>query len=279
MNILTFDIEDWYCHDNISGDMEWSKFESRIEENVDKILEELSNRNQKATFFCLGWLAEHKSATIKCISDNGHQIGCHSYQHELASRFDAKGFKEDTYRAKSSIEDLIGKSIELYRAPAFSITPENPYAIEVLAELGFTTDCSIFPSMRDFGGMPNFGVAEPVIIEHNGIQMKEFPMNISTLLGRNIIFSGGGYFRLLPYALIKKLTTESSYVMTYFHPSDFDFEQPSMPHLPKLRQWKNQVGLKSAFDKLKKYLDDFEFINLDIADSLIDWKTRRIIKI
>lgn len=273
MNILTFDIEDWYCHDNLTRDFAWEKHECRIYEGTDRILDELSRRNQKATFFCLGWLAEHHPQVIKKIHEQGHQIGCHSYQHELASRFDKKGFHEDVAKAQHCIEDAIGDKVELFRAPAFSITKNNLYAFEVLHELGFTTDCSIFPAIRDYGGMPEFGFAEPGIISYNGATLKEFPINIKNIMGHDIVFSGGGYFRLFPYWMIKKYTKEASYVMCYLHPSDFDPNQPKMHHLPILRQWKNQVGLKSSFHKFQRYLDDFKFINISEANQLIDWNT------
>ena len=101
---------------------------------------------------------------------------------------------------------------------------------------------------------------------------------MSKVLGRNVVFSGGGYFRLLPYCIINQLTKKSDYVMTYFHPSDFDLDQPKMKYLPKLRQWKNGVGLKGAFNKFRKYLDDFEFVNIDEADGMVDWNnSRRIV--
>ena len=271
MNILTFDLEDWYCHDNISRDFAWEKRECRIYEGVDRILDELSVRNQKGTFFCLGWLAEHHPDIIKKISNQGHQIGCHSYQHELASRFDRDGFKQDTEKAQKCIEDAIGQKVDLFRAPAFSITAQNKYAFEVLYELEFTTDCSIFPTTRDDGGMPNYGYAQPSIIEYEGCSLKEFPMSLGKIMGREICYSGGGYFRLLPYWLIKHFTATNDYNMGYFHPSDFDPEQPRMKHLPLRNQIKNAIGLRTAFGKFKHYLDDFEFINIEEADKIIDW--------
>lgn len=275
MNILTFDIEDWYCHDNESGDMDWGKHEVRIYEGVDRILDELAQRKQKATFFCLGWLAEHHPSVIRKIYDEGHQIGCHSYQHELATRFDRAGFRGDVERAKLAIEDAIGAKVELFRAPAFSITQQNTYALEMLCELGFTTDCSIFPAEREYGGMPEYGYDRPAIISCGGATIKEFPISPGRVAGRTIVYSGGGYFRLLPYPLIRHLTAQSEYVMTYFHPSDFDPGQPDMKHLPLLRRWKNRVGLKSAFGKFRHYLDDFEFVNVAEADSRIDWSAAK----
>lgn len=271
MNILTFDIEDWYCHDVESGNKDWDKLEVRIYEGTDRILDSLAERNLKGTFFTVGWLAEHHPSIIKKIADAGHQVGCHTYQHELLTRFNKEQMYEDTRKAKMLIEDAIGKEINAFRAPAFSITKENLYAFDVLGELGFTIDCSIFPTTRDFGGMPDYGVSEPRIIEHNGYRFKEFPINPGVIMGRDIVFSGGGYFRLFPYWLIKKLTKKQSYTMTYFHPSDFDPGQPDMPHLSMRQRIKNRIGLKGAYNKYIKYLDDFDFVNIEQAERMIDW--------
>ena len=279
MNILTFDIEDWYCHDVESGNKEWDKLECRIYEGVDRILDSLEERNLKGTFFVLGWLAEHHPEVIRKIANAGHQVGCHTYQHELLTRFDKQALYEDTRKAKHLIEDAIGKEINAFRAPAFSITKENLYAFEVLGELGFTTDCSIFPTKRDFGGMPDYGASEPRILEYAGYQFKEFPINPGNVLGREIVFSGGGYFRLFPYWLIKQLTKEQEYTMTYFHPSDFDADQPDMPHLSARQRLKNRIGLKTAYGKYLKYLSDFEFVDIATAMDMIDWTNVPIVKL
>jgi len=159
MNILTFDIEDWYNCDFITQDFNWDKYEVRIYEGVDRILKELDNRQLKATFFCLGWIAEKHPDVIRKIHAQGHHIGCHSYQHELTFRFDRISFKQDTEKAKKLIEDVIGEKIDAFRAPGFSITKNNTWALEILIELGFSYDCSIFPSTHDYGGMPNYGAS------------------------------------------------------------------------------------------------------------------------
>lgn len=164
MYILTFDIEDWYNCDFISENFDWSKHEVRIYEGVERILEELSRRNLKGTFFCLGWLAENHPTIIRRIHKEGHQIGCHSYQHQLSTRFNPKTFREDTYKATSNIEDVIGEKVECFRAPGFSITYNNLWAFDILNDLGFKYDCSIFPAHHDYGGMPDYGVPVPAII-------------------------------------------------------------------------------------------------------------------
>lgn len=280
MNILTFDIEDWYNCDFITTDFDWDKYEVRIHEGVDRILNELRTRNLKATFFCLGWIAEKHPEVIRKIFAEGHHIGCHSYQHELSFRFDREEFKHDTEKSKALIENLIGETINAFRAPGFSITEKNIWALEVLAELGFEYDCSLFPANHDYGGFASYGKAEPTILHlANGKQLKEFPINIQKVYGKNIVFSGGGFFRFFPYSFIKHWASKSDYMMTYFHPRDFDPNQPMIQSLPLMRKFKSYVGLSTSFTKFQKLLNDFDFFSLVDADKEVDWTKARVIKI
>lgn len=280
MNILTFDIEDWYNCDFISGDFDWDKYEVRIYQGVERILEELEKRNLKGTFFCLGWLAEKHPDVIKSIHKNGHHIGCHSYQHELSFRFDEKGFIEDTLKAKELIEDVIGEKVNAFRAPGFSITKNNTWALKALADMGFEFDCSMFPAPHDYGGMPSYGEGVPKRIDvGNGKMIKEFPINIQQFLGKNIVFSGGGFFRLFPYWLINHWGKKSKYMMTYFHPRDFDAGQPVIKSLPAMRRFKSYVGIKGAFAKFQHLLNDYQFYNVEEADKVINWDNAPIIDI
>lgn len=278
MNILTFDIEDWYNHDDYSRDFAWEKHEVRIYEGTEKILTALDERGLKGTFLCVGWIAEHHPKIIQQIADAGHQLGCHSYQHELATRFTREEFKEDTYKAKCLIEDVAGQKVDAFRVPSFSITKDNLWAFDVLAELGFKYDSSVFPSTHEFGGIPGFK-AEPTLLKTHCGDLYEFPISLGKVLGREIVFSGGGYFRVMPYWLLKKLTKESPYLMSYFHPSDFDPEQPNMPQLSYMRQFKNRVALKGSYEKFKKYIADFEFESLQQAARKIDSNKIRIVNI
>jgi polysaccharide deacetylase family protein (PEP-CTERM system associated) len=192
---------------------------------------------------------------------------------------DRKEFWEDTDKAKKLIEDLIGEKVDAFRAPGFSITENNPYALEVLAELGFAYDCSLFPATHDYGGFKSYGMAEPAIIQlTNGMQLKEFPMNIHTMMGKVFAFSGGGFFRMFPYSIIKKWAKQTPYLMTYFHPRDFDPGQPMIKSLPVMRKFKSYVGLKHSFKKLQHLLDDFDFIDVREADRQMDWEKARIIR-
>ncbi|OPZ02922.1 MAG: Peptidoglycan deacetylase [Bacteroidetes bacterium ADurb.BinA395] len=278
MNILTFDIEDWYNCDFITPDFNWDKYEVRIYEGVDRILQELNNRQLKATFFCLGWIAEKHPDVIRKIHAQGHHIGCHSYQHELATRFSREEFKNDTQKAKFLIEDLIGERVDAYRAPGFSITENNTWALEILSELGFLYDCSILPASHDYGGFQSFTNKQPGLLKlGNGLQIKEFPINVHTILDKSFVFSGGGFFRFFPYFLIQHWAKDTDYLMTYFHARDFDPGQPVIQSLPLIRKFKSYVGLSTSFAKFQKLLDNFEFMSIREADKVIDWKNSQSI--
>lgn len=272
MNILTFDIEDWYNCDFISRDYNWDKHEVRIYQGVDRILDELKKRHLKGTFFCLGWIAEKHPDVIRAIHRQGHHIGCHSYQHELSFRFSEEDFKEDTLKAKHLIENLTGEEVNAFRAPGFSITKHNAWALKSLAEMGFEYDCSILPASHDYGGMVGYGESTPKIIKvGEGKTIKEFPINIQTVGGKPLVFSGGGFFRLFPYWLIHHWGQKSNYMMAYFHPRDFDTGQPVIKSLPVMRRFKSYVGIKGAFAKFQKLLDAYEFYNVEEANRIINW--------
>ena len=271
MNILTFDIEEWFHCDFISSDKNWSNYEVRIHENTDFILGVLSNYNRKATFFILGWIAEKYPEIVKKIHAEGHEIGCHSMKHKLVHRMTPNQFREDTNRALNEIEKIVGEKVIMYRAPAFSITKDTTWAFEILNELGITHDASIFPAKHDYGGFPSFGDAKPSIIEINGIFIKEFPMNVHKIINKPIVFSGGGFFRLLPYNIIRRLTADSDYVMTYFHPRDFDEDQPMLKHLPLIRKFKSYYGLKKSGAKFDKFVSDFKTTSILEVSEKYNW--------
>ena len=275
MKILTFDIEEWFHlldNESTQTEKEWGNFESRIHKNMERIFAQLERNNVKSTFFCVGWIAEKYPEIIKDILYRGHEIGSHTRMHQLVYTQNPSNFKADVEHSIKTLQDLSGKKIKYFRAPGFSITEENKWAFQVLAELGIETDCSVFPSARAHGGFPSYGAPTPSIIKYNGIQLKELPINYSTNFSREVIFSGGGYFRLFPYSLIKRWTRQSDYVMTYFHPRDFDAGQPVIEDLSRIRRFKSNVGIKGAEKKLDKWLRDFEFVDIKTADEMIDWE-------
>ncbi len=274
MHILTFDIEDWFHildNPDTQGVAEWSNFESRLDQNMDTIHRILDKHRQKATFFVVGWIAEKHPNQIKRIVENGHELGSHTHLHQLVYSQRPEEFIQDLTRSIRVLEDISGQKVKYFRAPGFSITSETPWAFEALLENGIEIDSSVFPSARSHGGFPQFGTAKPAIIELNGMQLKEFPVNTHRIVGKDVIFSGGGYFRLLPYKAIQKFTQQSEYVMTYFHPRDFDYEQPMLPGLNLARKFKSYYGLKQTEDKLNRWLADFEFIDMKTAEKQVDW--------
>lgn len=268
LNILTFDVEDWFHvldHREVEDPASWAQYPSRVVENTQRILEMLDLRSQKATFFCLGWIAERYPHLIRDIVNRGHELGSHSFFHQLAYKQSRVAFRDDLMRSISTLEDITGQKIEAYRVPGFSVTQDNPWVFDVLIEAGIKCDCSIFPAQRAHGGF--LGVpATPFVLERDGGEIKAFPMNTFRLLGRNIVFSGGGYFRLLNYQLIRLMMLRSRYVMTYFHPRDFDAEQPMIPGLGAIRRVKSYVGLRGAMPKLGRLIDEFDFQSLMSAD-------------
>ena len=211
-----------------------------------------------------------------CVK-RGFEVASHTYLHQLAYEQNRKTFSNDVEKSIKILEDCTGKKVTTFRAPGFSITEQNKWAFEVLYELGITKDCSIFPAGRAHGGLPKYKSAVPSIINYNGFKLKEFPINTHYVLGKPFIFSGGGYFRLLPYYLIKNWTIKSDYVMTYFHPRDFDFSQPIVPGLSLFRRFKSYVGLKKCKPKLELWLNDFDFIGLETADKMINWDEAPVI--
>ncbi len=274
MNILTFDIEEWFhILDNASTrtETEWSRYESRIHQNMDRIFQLLDETNCRATFFCLGWVADKYPDVIRRIDAAGYEVATHSYAHQLAYEQTPAEFTDDLTRSIRVLQDVTGKPIRSYRAPGFSIKFLNRWVFPALLENGIEVDCSVFSARRAHGGDAAFGITAPSMIEVDGQLLKEFPINTVRLAGQDVIFSGGGYFRLFPYPMLHRFTQQSPYVMTYFHPRDFDASQPVIPGLSLPRRFKSYYGLNGCWPKLHRLLTNFEFIDLAEADRRVDW--------
>lgn len=282
MNILTFDVEEWFhLLDNSStrSEEQWKTYEVRIHENVDRIFRILEDTNTRATFFIIGWIAKTYPDVVKRIAEK-YEIGSHTMNHQLVWQQTPEEFKQDVDSSIKLLQDLTGQSIKYFRAPGFSIRATEPWAFEALHDLGIEVDCSVFPAHHAHGGFPSYGDAEPAIIEYNSKQIKEFPISCRPFHGQHVIYQGGGYFRLFPYWLIKKWTKEDEdYLLSYIHPRDLDAGQPVVPGLPLARRFKSYVGLKGAEAKLRRYLTDFNFSDLSSAIDDFDWNKARIIKL
>ena len=281
MNVLTFDVEDWFHLLNCpSTDYEsgWDKFEPRIYENVERILFSLSENNLKATFFCLGWICKKYPQLIKQIHQQGHDIGTHSNQHNLIKNQSAEEFEIDLHRSIDLLEDCIGEKVVSYRAPGFSFTKQTPYIIESLLKNGIEIDCSISSAKMAHGGGHALQITDPSLIEYRGMRLKEFPLGYFNFLGMDIAYSGGGYFRFFPYILLKYLFRKNKYNIIYFHPRDFDDNQPRIKELDPLTHFRAYHGLDKAFGKFNKLVKDFKLVSLSEAEARINWQQAAVYK-
>jgi len=282
MNILTFDIEEWFhILDNESTKTanEWQQYESRIHKNMEHIFELLETKGIKATFFCLGWIAEKYPDVIKAIVNRGYEVGTHSDMHQLIYEQTPNVFYEDLERSIKTLEDIGGKKVRCFRAPGFSIRKDTRWVFDILVNLGISIDSSIFSAPHSHGGFSSYKADTPAIIQSDGVRLKEFPISYTNIFGKPFAYSGGGYFRFFPYFFIKRWARRSPYVMTYFHPRDFDSGQPIIKNLTLSRKFKSYVGISGAFSKLGNFLNDFEFIDIDSADKRIDWENVRVITV
>ena len=282
MNILTFDVEEWFHlldFDATRSEEQWKNYEVRIYENMKRIFSILERTHTKATFFIIGWIAKEYPDIVRQIAEK-YQIGCHTMNHQLVWQQSRDEFRQDVEAGVKMLEDITGKKVECFRAPGFSIRESEAWAFEDLAELGIKYDSSVFPAHHAHGGMPSFPNAEPSIIKHNGVGMKEFPICFEKIAGQHLVFSAGGYFRLFPYSLIKKWSKEhEEYLLSYIHPRDLDGGQPMLEGLPIVRKFKSYVGTKGAAKKLERWLTDFDFIDIETADKIIDWNKASIIEL
>ena len=288
MNILTFDIEEWYLEKVWFGAKD-SKY-AEYDRLLDELLLKLEKNGRKGTFFCVGKMAADFPKVVRKIHDAGHEIGCHSDAHQWLNKMSYEQAMEDTHAAVDALEQSIGQKVRSYRAPAFSIGSENKWAFEVLAANGITRDASVFPISRDFGGFPEFVKIEPTVVRYNGTEIHEFPIATTKVLGKDIAYSGGGYFRFFPLGFVKKEMERTDYTMTYFHIADLipesdgimskeDFESyfkiPGTLKNRYIRHIKSNLGKKHAFEKMLKLVETEDFVNLERADAIINWNKRK----
>lgn len=292
MNILTFDIEEWYIEKKYYGFRKEKLYE--YDKCLQSLLDELASRQLFATFFCVGKMAIDFPHVVRKIKDYGHEIGCHSNNHIWLNKLSYIEIKEDTYQAIDALEQCIGEKVTSYRAPAFSIGECNKYVFEILAEFGITKDASIFPSSRDFGGFKGFLYKKPIIIQSKGLFIHEFPIPTVNILGGNFAFSGGGYFRFFPLYFIKWNMKNADYMMTYFHMADLisgsnkflsrkEYEiyfQEKGSFIQRFKRYiKANVGIGKCYPKLLDIIDSLDFVNLKSADAMVQWDKSHVVKL
>lgn len=265
-NALTFDVEEYFHAESCAGVVspeDWGALPSRVVESTRRVLGLLARRGVSATFFVLGWVAERHPRLVHEIRVAGHEVACHGHAHRLIYRMDREAFRQDVRRAKQALEDASGTAVSGYRAPTFSVVRETLWALEVLAEEGFRYDSSIFPIHHDRYGIPEAPRFPHRVSLRGGGDIVEFPISTLSVGGQHVPFSGGGYFRLLPYAAIRAAlrrvnARDGGPAIVYLHPWELDPDQPRLP-LRGGSRFRHYVNLGRTARKLERLLGDFTF--------------------
>lgn len=281
VNLLTVDLEEWYVVEVLSGRYkfsEWPHLQSTVVRNSRSLLRMFGRHDVRATWFVLGWCADKFPDLIAEIAGNGHEIACHSYRHRRVDSLDQAAFREDTEKAVEAIDRAAGARPIGYRAPSWSINASVPWAFDMLADMGFEYDSSIFPIKHDIYGMQHAPRTIFRMDLKNGRSLYEVPASTFRLLGRNIPLAGGGYLRHSPYwysrRLIRKLNTAQQPAVVYIHPWEIDPEPPKVSGLTAMQRFRN-YGSTSIFGlKIERLLGDFEFTT--VSDYLYSLQRRRI---
>ncbi len=277
--VVSVDVEDYFHAESFSSIVErsqWDSYSSRVEANTHRLLELLAELNVHGTFFILGWVAERFPALVREIAAGGHELACHSYWHRLIYKLEHQEFREDTRRAKNIIEQVSGRQVRGYRAPTYSVVDRSVWALEILTELGFTYDSSIFPIHHDRYGMPDAPRA-PFRFQTPSGPMIEFPITTFRLAGHNMPVGGGGYLRLLPRMYtrlgLERVQREGLPVVIYIHPWEIDPEQPRLAgrFSSRLRHYTN---LSQTLDRFRSVLQSGTYTSFHesgLADSANDF--------
>jgi polysaccharide deacetylase family protein (PEP-CTERM system associated) len=267
VNAFTIDVEDYFQVSALAPAIPrdtWPARELRVERNVDLILGLLAERQVRGTFFILGWVAERVPELVRRIAAAGHEVACHGYSHLLVYDQSEQDFRQETTRSKRFLEDTLGAAVTGYRAASFSITKRSLWALDVLIDLGFEYDSSVFPIVHDRYGIPGAPREPHVLTAPSKRTIVEFPMSAAYFAGVQVPVSGGGYFRQLPYAVtrwgLKQINEKRGLPFTfYLHPWEFDPEQPRVANVSAVSRFRHYTNLDKTEPRVKRLLQDFKF--------------------
>ena len=270
VNILTIDVEEYFHPSELQRTVamdQWGSLESRVENQTRRTLDLLAKHSVRATFFVLGWVAERYPRLVREIRSGGHEIGCHSYAHQLVYSQTPSEFRSDTQRALATIADAAGEPPRAYRAPSYSITRESSWALEILVECGIQCDSSIYPIQHDRYGIPGFQRHAQTIPTPSG-PILEIPIaTVQLANGSKAPVGGGAYLRLLPYrytaAGVRRINrVDQQPACIYFHPWEIDPEQPKLAN-GFISRARTYTGLRGMERKLDRLLGEFRFSSAD----------------
>jgi len=278
--IFTVDVEDWFHILDVAGApamSDWDRLPSRVEANFRRLLDLCNDAGVKITCFFLGWAAARFPGLVREAAAGGHEVASHGYGHRLVYEQSPAEFYEDVLKARLLLEDILGQPVKGYRGPGFSVTAETPWFFEELVRAGYEYDSSVFPAARGHGGLRGdlFG---PYRMETESGPLLEFPITVTEVWGRPMCFFGGGYLRVFPYALVRRMAQrvleEGRPVVFYAHPREIDPDQPRLAMNLK-RRFKSYVGLRGMAGKIRRLLQDFPITNFarfraEFGDSLKD---------
>ena len=264
---MTIDVEDYYqvsAFGKVVSPSQWDQWPSRVVENTEKLLTLFNEKKISATFFILGWVAERHPELIRDIHSQGHEIASHGYSHQLIYNQDQTLFREETAKSKKILEDIIQIPVTGYRAASYSITRQSLWALDILGDLGFTWDSSIFPVHHDRYGIPSSPKEPYNITTNDGHNITEFPLTTAQVLKQSIPAAGGGYFRQYPYLLSRWLFNRASLNQTkpqmfYLHPWEIDPDQPRIPGAGWRSNFRHYTNLHRCQARLEQLLSDFSF--------------------
>lgn len=280
---LTVDVEDYYhvsaFADTIASS-DWGSLSSRVEANTHRLLDLFARNDTLATFFVLGWVAERFPQLVRKIVEHGHEVASHGYSHQLVYKQTPEEFRQETARSKALLEDITGAPIAGYRAASYSVTSQSLWALDILAELGFIYDSSIFPVHHDRYGMPHAPARIHRAIAPGGGEILEFPLTFAQIGSWRLPVAGGGYFRLYPYALSRALLRKSEKdngqpFIFYLHPWEIDPEQPRVANVSRLSRFRHYLNLGKCESRLERLLSDFSFTT--VADVINAFKQRNLV--
>ena len=260
---FTVDVEDWYQGIPISTQIS-AQSEPRLEKSCHLLLDIMAEYDVRGTFFILGPVAQHYPDLIRRIADEGHELGCHGWSHDLVYEMTPRRFREETQRASAVISNVTARPVTAYRAAYFSITARSLWALDILAELGFQCDSSIFPVHNWRYGIPDFDLAPRTVKTASG-SICEIPMSVRQVGKMRLPVTGGAYFRLFPYfvsrANMRAVGKQRRAVVFYLHPWELDPDHPRIAFYWKARLT-HYANLKATEPRLRRLLADFSFCPL-----------------
>lgn len=264
-HIFSVDVEEYFqvhAFENLVHPDEWKCFPSRVGYATERLLDLLDEFDTRATFFVLGWIAEHHPGVVERIAGAGHEVASHGCWHDRVDDLTPDKFRDDVRRSKEILEDVGGQPVLGYRAPRFSLDPDSEWMLDVLAELGFRYDSSLMPArMAAGGGWPHAG-RWPRIVETRGGQLLELPLTTASVAGLTLPAAGGAYLRHLPYRLIqtgfRQAEEQGVPGVFYLHPWELDPNQPTIPGglSARIRHYRN---LEKTEERVHRVLEEFEF--------------------